>query len=134
LLSVPRPLRFALVGLAGIAVQVAVLVALVGFGLNLQIATVTAVGAAILHNFVWHVRWTWVERTSDASVLQLFVTFSAANGLVSLVGNAVMMTVLVEHAGVRVAAASLIAIGTCGILNYTLADLVVFTGRSRWRP
>jgi len=128
---VPRPLRFALVGLAGIAVQVAVLVGLVGAGLNLQIATVTAVAAAILHNFVWHLRWTWVDRTSNASVMRLFAKFGAANGLVSLAGNAVMTTVLVEDAGVRVAAASLIAIAACGILNYTLADLVVFTtGRS----
>jgi putative flippase GtrA len=131
---VSRPLRFALVGLAGIAVQVAVLVALVAVGLNLQVATVTAVGAAILHNFVWHLRWTWVDRASNASVVQLFARFSAANGLVSLAGNAVLTTVLVEHAGVRVAAASLIAIATCGILNYTLADLVVFTrGRSTGR-
>lgn len=104
---------------------------LAGAGLNLQIATVTAVGAAILHNFVWHLRWTWADRTSDASIVRLFARFGAANGLVSLAGNAVLTTLLVEHAGVRIAAAALIAIAACGILNYALADLVVFTTERR---
>jgi putative flippase GtrA len=123
---VRRPLRFALVGLVGIVVQVALLLGLVATGLNLQVATMTAVCAAILHNFLWHLRWTWADRASEASIVRVFARFSATNGIVSLAGNAVLTTLLVHHAGVRVAAASLVAIAACGLVNYALADLVVF--------
>jgi putative flippase GtrA len=123
-----RWLRFGLVGLVGIGVQVATLVVLVEHaGVNLQAATLAAVSTAILHNFVWHLRWTWADRASGGPLVLLFARFSAANGFVSLAGNAVLMTVLVEGADVAVATASLIAIGACGVLNYALADRLVFT-------
>lgn len=103
------------------------LVVLVEAGLDLRVATLAAVATAIVHNFLWHVSWTWADRQSEASIVALFTRFSAANGLVSLAGNAVLTTVLVERVGTGIAAASLIAIAACAILNYTLADLLVFT-------
>lgn len=131
----PRPFRFALVGLAGIGVQVATLVALVeGASVNLQAATLIAVSAAVVHNFLWHLRWTWADRAPGAPVILLFARFGAANGLVSLVGNAVLVTALVDGAGVPLPVASLIAIGACGVLNYAIADLMVFTRGWRRAP
>jgi putative flippase GtrA len=123
-----RWFRFGLVGLGGMGVQVLLLVTLAdGMGVNVLLSSVGAVGAAILHNFVWHLRWTWADRTRRESVARLFTRFTAANGLVSLVGNAVLVAALVEITQVPVAAASLIAIATCGLVNYVLADSVVFT-------
>jgi putative flippase GtrA len=97
-----------------------------GFGANLQAATVVAVGVTVAHNFAWHLRWTWMDRARDRSILALFARFSAANGLVSLVGNTALMTLLVDAAHIPVPAASLMAIAACGILNYVLADRGVF--------
>jgi putative flippase GtrA len=122
-----RPLRFLLVGLGGVVLQVTALVLLVdGLGANLQLATVAAVGAAVSHNFAWHLRWTWGDRTPGAPLIPLFVRFSAANGFVSLVGNTVIVTALVEIANVPLPIASLTSIVACGVLNYVLADRMVF--------
>ncbi|HZA35631.1 MAG TPA: GtrA family protein, partial [Vicinamibacterales bacterium] len=59
----PRWVSFAGVGLMGFGVQVAVLGLLTaGAGLATAAATAIAVEAAVLHNFVWHERWTWRDR------------------------------------------------------------------------
>jgi putative flippase GtrA len=57
--------KFNLVGAIGIGVQVAALF-LLKTVLHLQylVATAIAVEAAVLHNFVWHERFTWVDRIS----------------------------------------------------------------------
>ena len=54
--------RFNAVGVLGFAVQLAVLALLVHGGVHYLAATAIAVEAAILHNFLWHERWTWADR------------------------------------------------------------------------
>ena len=55
-------LKFNVVGAIGIGVQLAALTLLRdGVGLHYLLATAIAVEAAILHNFLWHMRWTWRE-------------------------------------------------------------------------
>ena len=93
---------------------------------NLVVATVAAVAAAVVHNFVWHLRWTWSDRRG-ASVPSLLVRFASANGLVAFVGNGVLVSALVEGLGVPTVAASLVAIAACAVANYALADRLVFT-------
>src|SRR5262249_8430739 len=57
-------LKFNVVGIAGVGVQLLVLALLKsGFGVPYLTATVLAVETAVLHNFFWHERWTWIERT-----------------------------------------------------------------------
>jgi putative flippase GtrA len=66
-----RWLKFNLVGGIGIAVQLLTLVALKnGLHLDYLIATALAVETAVLHNFLWHERFTWAdlpERDSPGS-------------------------------------------------------------------
>ncbi len=56
--------RFNAVGIIGLVVQLLVLAVLLRFGLHYLVATTVAVEAAVLHNFLWHERWTWSERAS----------------------------------------------------------------------
>lgn len=125
--------RFTLVGLVGIGVQLATLTMLVeGLLVGYQAATVVAVATAVLHNFVWHRRWTWEGLARQTPVAVLFARFVAANGLTSLFGNVVIMLALVGLCGVPVVPANIIAIGLCGTLNYLIADNLVFRpGRRR---
>ena len=59
-----RWLKFNLVGGIGIGVRLAALALLVGLlKMNYLWATALAVEAAVLHNFVWHERYTWRDRT-----------------------------------------------------------------------
>ena len=58
-----RWLNFNLVGGIGIAVQMLVLVVLkTGLHLDYLTATALAVETAVIHNFLWHERFTWADR------------------------------------------------------------------------
>ncbi|SPF40948.1 GtrA family protein (modular protein) [Candidatus Sulfotelmatobacter kueseliae] len=59
--------KFNFVGGIGIAVQFAALFLLKSvFNFNYLLATALAVETAVLHNFVWHERFTWVDRIRPA--------------------------------------------------------------------
>ena len=99
--------KFNFVGGIGIGVQFAALFLLKGvLHINYLAATAMAVEAAVLHNFVWHERFTWADRTklSDGEnrakqrrVARL-LRFHLSNGAVSIVGNVALMKVLVGQA------------------------------------
>ena len=54
---------FNAVGVVGLLFQLACLATLRDvLGLHYLVATVVAIELTILHNFSWHVRWTWADR------------------------------------------------------------------------
>ncbi len=121
--------RFSVVGAIGIAVQLGVLELLRRSGVDYLLATTLAVEAAVVHNFIWHERYTWRDRAGAGawqSAARL-VRFHLTNGAVSVVGNAVAMRWLVGEAHLPVVPANLAAITACWLLNYVLSDRVVFT-------
>jgi len=60
--------KFNLVGAIGIVVQFATLSLLKSvMHCNYLVATALAVEAAVVHNFVWHERYTWAERVANSS-------------------------------------------------------------------
>ena len=127
--SVRHWLKFNAVGIIGIGVQLLVLTILAsGLKLNYLLSTFIAVEAAVLHNFVWHERWTWVERTRQKAGhrLRRLVSFHLANGLISLGGNLLLMWILVSKAHLHYFVANLIAIGTCSVVNFFASDRIVF--------
>lgn len=127
--------RFNGIGLAGIGVQLATLAALVEWlAVDYRMATALAVATAVAHNFAWHRRWTWADRAPRSSSLVLFLKFASANGLVSLVGNMALMTMLVGAAGVSVVPANVISIVVCGLVNYWFADSFVFSPAAPGEP
>jgi len=122
-------MKFNAVGLVGIGVQLAVLTALKsGAGLNYLAATVIAVETAVLHNFFWHERWTWIERTRSAAggLPGRLVRFHVTNGLISIAGNLTLMWVFVSRLHLHYFLANIIAIATCSILNFLASDRIVF--------
>jgi putative flippase GtrA len=120
---------FNLVGLIGIAVQLATLAALVhACGWNYLAATVVAVEAAVLHNFAWHQRWTWKDRrpaSSRETGIRL-LRFHALNGAVSLVGNVAITGALVAWWHMEPVVANAIAIVACALVNFAGSDRLVF--------
>ena len=123
-----RFIRFNVAGGLGIGVQLVTLsLCLHGLSLHYLAATAVAVSAAVLHNFVWHWRWTWRDRgLSLADVPPAFGRFVLANGLVSLVSNLVVMSLLTGAAGLPALTANMIAIASAGLVNFGLGDRVVF--------
>lgn len=134
-----RWVRFSLVGGMGAVVQSAALHLLLKFVcLNYLPATAIAVEAAILHNFFWHVNWTFSDRQPPAppvngrkgftrhshskkSLAKAFLRFQLQAGLISIPGNLALMWVLVEGLQIPIAAANLVSIVACSWANYQLA-------------
>jgi putative flippase GtrA len=117
------------VGALGLLVQLGAL-ALLHHRLQLHYLTATAlaVEAAILHNFVWHQRWTWRDRRQHgwpAGLARLW-RFHLLNGVVSLLGNLAIMAVLTGGLGVHPIAANLAAVIACSIVNFLGSEVVVF--------
>lgn len=127
--SIARAARFAVVSGLGSGVQLGVLASLLALGLAHPAATTAGVAGAVVHNYVWHRRWTWRDRATGPWLAGLG-GFALANGLVSLIGNLAVMAVLVDGAGVAPVAAGVVAIAVCGLVNLGLADRVVFVSRA----
>ena len=126
-------IKFNIVGVAGFALQSAALFILTHTTLHITylVATALAVELAVLHNFVWHQRWTWRDRPAATMVESLcrLGKFNVTNGLVSLIGNLGFMAILVERLGLPITGANLISVAACSICNFVLADRLAF-GRS----
>ena len=122
-------LKFNTVGLLGMGFQLLALAALKGgLGLNYLAATIIAVESAVLHNFIWHERWTWLGRRLRANgVLRRLLRFHLANGLISITGNLLLMWFFVSHLHVHYFLANIMAIGACATFNFLASDRLVFT-------
>ena len=122
-----RFVKFNSVGVAGFVLQLAVLAALVHFGVHYLAATALAVECAVLHNFFWHERWTWRDRPSAGrGRLDRLWRFHALNGMVSLVGNVLLMRLFVGTFGMPAIPANLLAVLACALVNYFGSDRIVF--------
>jgi len=119
-----RFVAFNIVGLGGVAVQLASLALLLAWGVHYLAATAVAVLLSVVHNFLWHRLWTWRDRRGSARAT--FIRFVLANGVVSLAGNLGVMATLVAGVGMPPVAANLVSIAVCGLLNFWLGDAFVF--------
>ena len=126
--SIARWMKFNLVGAIGIAVQLLILWLLTARGVGYMLATALAVESAVLHNFVWHERFTWVDRR-DGHLLQSvtrLLRFNLSTGAVSIAGNLLLMRLFVGQAHLRPILANMIAIVACSVLNFVVSDRWVF--------
>jgi putative flippase GtrA len=120
-----RWMKFNLVGLIGIGVQLLLLFVLKTIlGLNYLVATALAVEAAVLHNFLWHEAFTWSDRKVRDRIVR-FIKFNLTTGIFSIAGNLVFTRLLVEI-GVDYLAANGMSIVLCSIINFFLTDRLVF--------
>jgi len=120
---------FTVVGVIGYGVQTAVLWLLVGrLGMAAVPATLLATEAAVLHNFLWHLGWTWADRPGGARAIGgRLLRFNLSNGGFSLVGGAAIMALLVDALGVHYLLANLVAVLVVSVVNFLASDRFVFT-------
>jgi putative flippase GtrA len=127
--TVIRWLKFNFVGAVGIVVQLIALTILKsGLGMHYLVATGLAVETAVIHNFLWHERFTWLDRKTGGrnEMLLRLVRFNLSTGLISIVGNLLLMKALVGHLHLNYLLANILAIGTCAFLNFLVSDQFVF--------
>lgn len=126
-----RWVRFNFVGAMGVGVQLAALHLLNhAWHGHYLLATAAALELTLLHNFLWHLRYTWRDRRYS-SRWQPFVRFHLTSGLTSLVGNLVLMRLAVRTFHLAILPANMIAIAVCSVGNFFLSHFWSFpSGRS----
>lgn len=124
--SITRFGRFNAVGMLGAALQLLFTAVLTRrCGLGAAASTAIAVEAVVLHNFIWHRRFTWRDRGGRRLAVRLW-RFHAANGLVSLLGNTLLVYGLADRLHAPVLPSALAAIALCSVANFFLADRWVY--------
>ena len=122
---------FNAVGVMGAAVQVLVLTVLIRLlGVVGPVATALAVEAAILHNFLWHERWTWGRRHGGAGGTggrwHRLARFNLVAGALSITSNVALTAAYAKAFGIDYVLANVLAIGSCSILTFLAGDRLVF--------
>jgi len=121
----PRPVRFAAVGLLGFAVQLVSLWALTSpAGWKWLPATVVSVELAVVHNYLWHARWTWRDRGGPR--IPRFARFQSSTGVLSLLGNVMLMALFASAIGLPAVIANALTVTVIAVLNFLIADRWVF--------
>jgi putative flippase GtrA len=124
-----RWLKFNAVGGLGIAVQLGVLLCLKsGLHLNYLPATALAVEAAVVHNFLWHERYTWADRVRPSweKSLPRLLRFNLTTGFISIAGNLALMKLLVGCGHMNYLVANGVAIVLCSMANFLVSEGWVF--------
>ena len=125
-----RAARFAWVGVGGFVVQTLVLHALADVGLPYLMATAVGVETAILHNFLWHERWTWADRharhVAGRERLARLARFNGLTAVISIAGNVALMALFAGWLQLPLLLANLLAVVALSVLNFFSADRLVF--------
>ena len=119
--------RFNLVGVVGMVVQLAALAGLERWipG-HYLVASVAALEITLLHNLFWHAHYTWRDRRGAHAGMGRLLRFHLSNGMVSLVGNLLLMRLLVQEVHLPVLVSNGIAILCCSLVNFYLGDQWAF--------
>jgi putative flippase GtrA len=122
--------KFAIVGILGFLVQLSTLFVLIVLARwSWPVATLIAVECAVVHNFLWHERWTWARRLGPTTWLERadrFVRFNATNGLTSVAGNLIVTALLLAGAAIPPVAANAIVVVAVSLANFLSADRWIF--------
>ena len=124
--------KFNLVGAMGMVVQLAGLALFARLAPEHYLVTsAAAVELAVLHNFVWHLHYTWRDRRGDSPWTAQLLQFHVSNGGVSLAGNLLLMRVLLHEARLPLLLANSVAILCCSIANFCLGNRWAFAARAQ---
>ena len=111
--------KFNLVGAMGMVLQLAALALFNRLAPGHYLyATAAAIELTLLHNFVWHLHYTWRDRRERTAMLAQLIRFHISNGLVSMLGNLALMRMLVHEAHVPLLVSNSIAILCCSTVNF----------------
>jgi putative flippase GtrA len=125
--------KYTVVGAIGTGVKVGALVLLHDTcGLGALAATALAVELSTLHNFAWHMGWTWRDRSRGLGAREIaarLLRFHLGNGAVALAVNMICVPLL-TGAGFSYAVAGVLATIAGGVVNFAVAGLWVFTRRA----
>jgi putative flippase GtrA len=124
-----RWIKFNFVGAIGFAVQMACFSLLYGVcRIDKLWSTGLAVEIAVLHNFVWHEKFTWrhLPRGGNREVLARLFRFHLGNGLISIAGNVILVKVFADVFRISPYLGNVLAIAICALANFAASEWFVF--------
>jgi putative flippase GtrA len=120
--------RFNLVGLLGMALQLTLLAIFKRIGQAYPLITSSlAIEITLLHNFVWHTRYTWSGHAAGTPHAVRLVRFHLSNGVISLLCNLALLPLLMRRFHVALLLANGAAILLGSMLNFSLGERWVFS-------
>ena len=127
-----RWLKFNAVGIMGWVVHLGCVTLLVhGLGMQYLWATGLAVELAIIHNFLWHRRWTWSDRSEiTLQPFAAFLRFNVSNGAVSIFANLTAAWLLTGFFGVDPVLSNVASSIPFSLVNFFIAHRLVFAPSS----
>ena len=121
-----RWVRFNVIGIMGFVLQTVTLWTLVHWsGLSATVSVAIAVLVAVSHNFLWHERYTWHDRPRHERAWR-WLSFNMSTGLISLITNVGLTLYVIKLTGLPVVASNIIAVISASLLNFVIADRLVF--------
>ncbi|MDD5066105.1 MAG: GtrA family protein [bacterium] len=122
----PRMIRFGLVGLSGVLVNMGFLYLFTElFGLNYKISSVIAIEISILTNFLLNDRWTWSDRAKERFMVRM-ARYHVTAGLTAFIFNWGLLVLLTEFFHIYYFISNIIGIGFGMLSNYILNNLWTF--------
>lgn len=119
-------MKFMLVGLSGVGINMAVYLSLMAFNVHYLVAAVLSFAAAVTNNFMWNFCWTFKGRALGKSMQFKYLSFLLIS-LVNLGVNLVLLKVLVESVHINPTLAQLLAIGLVSLLNFAMNYTITFS-------
>lgn len=121
--------RFNLVGVMGMGVQLGTLAVLNRLWPRHAVTvSVLSLEVTLLHNFLWHQRYTWRERRAPRQPwFPPLLRFHVSNGAVSLAATLLFVPLATHWLRLPVVPANLGVIVFCSLLNFVASDRWAFT-------
>ena len=121
-------LRFGLVGLSGVGVNLMVFSTALWGGAGYQLAAVAAFLAAVSHNFYWNARWTFrLLAETNHKLFSRYLWFVAISA-VCLLLNLNFLTVFIDQWRMPPILAQIGAVLAVGLVNFWLQAKMTFRG------
>lgn len=121
-----RILKFSIVGLSGIFVNMGALYLLSAyFHIYYIFSSIIAIEASIVSNFFLNSLWTWSDREKK-SFSQQFIQYHISVGITAILINWLLLIFLTEILGIYYLISNLIGIGAGTLFNFIINDTWTF--------
>lgn len=129
-LLTPRILKFSVVGVSGVLVNMGMLYILTEyFDILYFISSFLAIELSIISNFILNDIWTWGDRRKK-KFLHRIIQYHISVGLTAIFANWLILLLLTEVFGVYYLISNLVGISVGMFSNYILNDVWTFRKKS----
>lgn len=122
----PRILKFGIVGLSGVGVNMGILFVLTDYiHIPYLISSILAIEISIISNFFLNDLWTWKDRIKKKYLYRI-IQYHISVGITAIFVNWLILLLLTEIFGVYYLLSNLIGIALGTAVNYILNDIWTF--------